>query len=51
MNWFELGYTVTILVVIALIFYFLVRQRRRDTERRKDTKEGRAKRRFWRDMP
>lgn len=55
MDWFELGYTIGILMLclsaISSILYLLIRQRRRDKQRRKDVKEGKAKRRFWRDMP
>ena len=54
MNWFELGYTIGILMLclsaISSILYLLIRQRRRDNQRRKDIKEGRIKR-SWRDMP
>lgn len=43
-------YTITILVGILVIFYFLWKQRKRDNQRRKDIKEGKVKR-SWRDMP
>lgn len=44
-------YLIVILGGIGLFAWLVIRQTKRDNENRRAIKEGRATKRFWRDMP